>query len=324
MTLGITVGKFFPFHRGHDHLIREAKRHVDDLVVLLGYKPNDQVKGSVRAGWIRTEHPDVEVVEVLDDIPEAPEPWAKRALEVLNGRQPELAFTSEDYGEPWAEAMGARHLPIDRGRAVVPISGTELRQNLGGNWDWLMPSAKAYFARRVCVLGSESTGTTTLSRDLAKHYRTVWVPEAGRAYWEGRRHTERAASWDTDEFVRIARMQIRAEDDLARLANKLVVCDTDALATHVWHRRYRGEYSSAVEALADSRSYDLYLLTEPDFEFVQDGTREGRSIRDEMHEWFRAVLEQKKRNFIGVAGSPEHRLSQSIESIEPLLRFPPF
>lgn len=37
MTLGITVGKFYPFHRGHDYLIRQAKARVDRLVVLLAF-----------------------------------------------------------------------------------------------------------------------------------------------------------------------------------------------------------------------------------------------------------------------------------------------
>ena len=74
MTLGITVGKFYPFHRGHDHLIRQAKAQVDRLVVLLGHKPSQAAPGVVRAEWIRFLHPDVEALEVIDDIPEAPEP----------------------------------------------------------------------------------------------------------------------------------------------------------------------------------------------------------------------------------------------------------
>ena len=187
----------------------------------------------------------------------------------------------------------------------------------------LTTPAKAYFARRVAIVGAESSGTTTLAEALAGHYRTVWVPEYGRWYWEGRRHTPHAGEWSTDEFIRIATRQGEIEDDLARLASRLVVCDTDPLATHVWHRRFKGHYSAALEAIADSRRYDLYVVTTPDFPFVQDGTREGEAIRHEMHEWFLGLLASKRRPHVVVRGLPERRMSEAVAAIDPLLRWDP-
>jgi NadR type nicotinamide-nucleotide adenylyltransferase len=323
MTLGITVGKFYPFHLGHDLLIRTAKARVDRLVVLMAYKPSQEVPGTVRAHWIRSMHPDVEVIEVLDDLPNESRPWAERALVVLGGRKPDIAFTSEDYGEEWADMMGARHVAVDPGRERYSVSGTRVRADLAKHWEMLTPPAKAYFARRVCVTGVESSGTSTLAQSLAERYRTVWVPEYGRCYWEGRRHTPGQAKWDSYEFERIARGQAIWEDDLAMGANRVVICDTDPLTTHVWHRRYVGTYSEAVEKIADSRRYDLYLLTEPDFGFVQDGTREGKGIRMEMHRWFVEVLTQKGRGFMTIGGNHEERVSRAAQAIDPLLVFPP-
>lgn len=322
MTLGITVGKFYPFHLGHHYLIEQAKAQVDHLVVLIGYKPTQVIPGSVRANWIRLLHPDVEVIEVLEDIPEAPQPWAERALTVLQGRQPDVAFTAEAYGEPWAALMGAKHQAIDPQRTHVPISGTQLRQDLSTHWQMLTPAAKAYFAKRICVIGVESSGTTTLAQSLAEHYQTVWVPEYGRWYWEGRRYTPGAEQWETYEFVHIATGQANWEDDLAMRANRLIICDTDPLATHVWHRRYTGTFSRAVEQVANSRRYDLYILTAPDFAFVQDGTREGEHVRLEMHQWFIEVLKQKGKSYITVQGSHQKRMSDAISAIDSLLMFP--
>jgi len=323
MSLGITIGKFYPFHRGHDYLIQQAKAQVDHLVVLIGYKPIQTISGMVRANWIRTIHPDVEVIEVLEDIPDAPEPWAERALDVLQGRQPDVVFTSESYGEPWAALMRAKHRSIDLHRTHFPISGSQLRQDLVTHWPMLTPPAKAYFAKRVCVVGVESSGTTALAQTLAQYYQTVWVPEYGRWYWEGRRYTPQAKSWDTYEFVHIARGQVSWEEDLAMQANRLLICDTDPLATHIWHRRYMGVYSPEVEQIADSRHYDLYILTAPDFAFVQDGTREGEHIRLEMHQWFIEVLSKKGKRYITVRGSHKQRISDAIAALEPLLIFPP-
>jgi nicotinamide riboside kinase len=73
---------------------------------------------------------------------------------------------------------------------------------------------------------------------------------------------------------RIARGQIAMEEDLAPLADRVLICDTDPLATAVWQRRYLDARSSAVAELARSRHDDLTLVTGPDFPFVQDGTRE--------------------------------------------------
>lgn len=323
MTLGITVGKFYPFHLGHDYLIREAKKQVDTLVVLVGYKPTQGIPGDIRANWIRLMHPDVEVIEVKDDLPEAPEPWAQRALEILGSRRPDIAFTSEAYGEPWARFMGARHQAIDPPRLNYPISGTQLRAALAENWQMLTPGAKAYFAKRVCVLGVESSGTTTLAIALAQHYQTVWVPEYGRWYWEGRRYAPKAETWDSYEFVQITQGQLAIENALATRANKLVICDTDPAATYIWHRRYLGYDSPLVEQIARSCDYDLYILTEPDFEFVQDGTRESEHLRQSMHQDFIEMLENWKKPYITVGGDRSQRISKAVEAIAPLLIFQP-
>ena len=114
------------------------------------------------------------------------------------------------------------------------------------------------------------------------------------------------------------------EDALATRANKLAICDTDPTATYVWHRRYLGYDSMRVEQIARSRRYDLYILTEPDFEFVQDGTRESEHLRREMHQHFLKVLEQWKKPYIRVKGDREQRVLQATEAIAPLLNFPPF
>lgn len=323
MTIGVTVGKFYPFHKGHDYLITQAKSQVDKLIVIVGYKPEQVISGEIRANWIKQMHPDVEVILGLEDIPSNEwELWAKRTFDLLKGRQPNIIFTSEDYGAVWAQHMGCKHIAIDSTRKKFSISGSALRHDLSKHWDMLTPPAKAYFAKRVCCIGVESSGTTTLAQKLAEHYQTVWIPEYGRWYSEGRRYIPQQENWDTYEFIRVAEGQNQWEDDLSWQANRLIVCDTDALATHVWHKRYTGHYSSQVEQIADSRHYDLYLLTEPGFEFVQDGTRDGEHIRMEMHGWFIEQLTRKNRPFIRVTGSHGNRMEQAMQAIDKLLVFP--
>jgi NadR type nicotinamide-nucleotide adenylyltransferase len=324
MTIGVTIGKFYPFHLGHNYLITEAKKQVDHLIVLVCHHEKQTISGTTRAQWIRYLHPDVEIIEVVDDLPEAPEPWAKRTLEILNPRQPDVAFTSETYGQPWAQSMGCQHQIIDLNRVKFPISGTQLRRNLGQYWQYLTPPVSAYFAKRICILGVESSGTTTLAQALAQHYQTVWIPEFGRWYWEGRRATPHQEQWDSYEFVEIALRQGNWEDSLAMRANRVVICDTDALATCIWHRRYLGWHSPEVEKIADSRDYSLYILTEPDFGLIQDGTRESESLRLTMHQWFVEMLQHKQKHYLTVGGCHEIRIKKAISAIDSLLDFPPF
>jgi len=186
---------------------------------------------------------------------------------------------------------------------------------------------------RVCVVGAESTGTTTLAQQLAAHYHTEWVPEYGREY------SERLAAegmdlwhyrWRSEEFTHIARVQLEREDaaaeDLAGTdsaskdaASRVLICDTDALATAIWHERYMGDRSPEVEAMAEARHYDLYILTGCEIPFVQDGIRDGENIRQWMTGRFEEELEGGQRRWIKVSGTSEERLQTAIAAVDALL-----
>jgi NadR type nicotinamide-nucleotide adenylyltransferase len=321
-SVGITVGKFNPPHLGHLHLIETAAAQVDRLYVLLGDRPHQTIPAGQRQAWLADAAPaNVTILITPDDLPAANEPWARRALEVLPAR-PDLAFTSEEWGDGWAEMMGAAHVSVDPDRTLFPISAEILRADLGANFGWLVPAARAGLARRVVVIGAESTGKTTLARALADALGTVWVPEYGRTYWEGRRYLT-DQRWDPDEFRRITVAQRSLEADLARQAtNGVVVSDTDALVTAVWAERYLGSSVPGLEAgLAEGRP-DLYLLCSPDFAWVQDGTRESNHRRHWMH---RAMAERARASgaeVVVLTGPPGRRLDQALEVVRPLTVFP--
>jgi NadR type nicotinamide-nucleotide adenylyltransferase len=170
--------------------------------------------------------------------------------------------------------------------------------------------------KRVVIVGAESTGKTTLAMALAEHYQTTWVPEFGRLYTEAR--CPRGEPWRSDEFTFIATEQVRMEDALARLANRVLICDTDAFATAIWHERYLGKPSADVLALAH-RVYDLYVLTDVDTPFVADDIRDGESIREWMHARFLAELSQMGAPVLFVSGPHEQRLAAAIARIDALL-----
>jgi NadR type nicotinamide-nucleotide adenylyltransferase len=319
-TRGLIVGKFYPPHRGHKHLIDSARAQVDNLSVIICRKPNENPPGELRAEWLRKIHTDVNVI-LIDDELDADDSklWAENSIRWL-GYRPDFVFTSEDYGDSFAHYLGCQHIQIDRPRQTVPISGTMVRADPYQCWDYLEPPVRAYYTKRICLVGAESTGKTTLARQLAEHFNTLWVAEYGREYSEEKLLRAGGYNWLTEEFAHIAETQCVRENEAASRANRILICDTDAFATSIWHRRYFGEASPLVDSIAAShRQPDLYLLTDINTPFVQDGTRDGENIRDWMHDTFVTLLTGTGRPFKHLDGSFEKRLQQAIQYIEQLM-----
>lgn len=316
--LGVVIGKFLPPHRGHRHLIEAAVSRCERVVVIVCGKPTDPIPGELRAAWLHEMIPAAEVMLIDDRYDENDSRiWAENTVRWL-GRAPDAVFTSEGYGDAYAAHLGCVHESVDPARVQVPCSGTAVRNDPFAMWDHIDPPVRAWYAKRVVIVGAESTGTTTLARDLAAAMGTVWVPEYGRDYSvekQARGETE----WRSDEFLMIAREQTRREEEAARRANRVLVCDTNAFATHLWHRRYMGFDLPELAKISSASRADLYLLTGDEIPFVQDGLRDGEHIRHDMHGWFVQELGWQSSPWLLVTGDPDSRLSQAIRHIDQLL-----
>ncbi|MCA1950094.1 adenylyltransferase/cytidyltransferase family protein [Gracilinema caldarium] len=133
---GLTVGKFAPLHRGHQHLIETALAETEHLIVVVYQaKSVTPIPLEVRAGWIRTLYPQAEVLEA----PDAPEisgnsPEIRKIHEeflrsFMAGRKIDVFFSSEAYGDWAAKVLHCDHRVVDRERIRVPISATDIRAN---------------------------------------------------------------------------------------------------------------------------------------------------------------------------------------------------
>ncbi|MEI7759584.1 MAG: ATP-binding protein [Thermoleophilia bacterium] len=169
---------------------------------------------------------------------------------------------------------------------------------------------------RICLLGSESTGKTTLARALAAAYGTVWNPEYGRAYTESGRDPD--APWVSAEFTHIARIQCWYEDCLAASARKVLFCDTDAFTTKLFHQVYLGTPTDAFDDLA-GRNYDLFLVCGLDVPWRHDGIREFDSQREWMHERYLERAQASGSPWVELEGSREGRLLASRRAVDRFL-----
>ena len=324
---GIIVGKFWPPHAGHLLLIERALAECGRVTVVVCDRPDQTPPPAAqRAVWLRELCPRAEVIVVPDiGYDDDSLRWAAYTREFL-GAAPDVVFTSESYGEPYARFLGARHVSVDAARAAAPVSGTAVRADPFVNWRYLSPPVRAFYALRICAIGAESTGTTTLATDLAEILGTVWAPEYGREY-SIEKFDRGDEVWSTDEFVTIAAVQARREDLAARECDRVVVCDTDAFATTVWHERYVGCRSPEVERVAEDRrrpgtAIGLYLLTDVDVPFEQDGYRDGEHLREWMHRRFIERLEETRRRYLVLSGSREERVLAAQEAVQAALSRP--
>ncbi len=163
--------------------------------------------------------------------------------------------------------------------------------------------------KRLCLLGGESSGKTTLARALAHALETVWVPEYGRERWEELRET-----LGVDELVHVAEHQIELEDEVAQRAHGWLICDTSPLTTLQYCLADHGHAPPALHAMA-RRHYDLAVLCLPDFDFVQDGCRRDDAFRHEQHAWTEAQLALLGTKTLQVSGSVSQRVQTVLRAI---------
>ncbi len=172
---------------------------------------------------------------------------------------------------------------------------------------------------KVVLFGPESTGKTTLSGQLARHYNTVWAPEFAREYLQKKWNNERKTCENSD-ILPIAKGQMEIENRLAKKADKVLICDTDLLETKVYSEEYYGGFvDPKLDEAAIENTYDLYFLTYIDTPWEEDDLRDRPELRIEMFNAFENALKKYHRPYILLQGTKEIRLNTAIKAIDELI-----
>lgn len=142
---GLVIGKFYPFHLGHSHLIRTAIELCDAVTVQVLASSVESIPGAQRVAWIGAEHPSATVVWATDDAAVdygSDTAWEEHLAVIrglLAGVPVDAVFTSDDYGAELAARLNASWVQVDPGRRINPISGRAIRADLDGMW-WALPA----------------------------------------------------------------------------------------------------------------------------------------------------------------------------------------
>lgn len=330
MRRGLVVGKFMPLHRGHQFVIETALANADDVTVVVYDEHPDGVyppmPAAMRARWITTLYPQLENVitrrDMLDELTgphitqeERDDPkyasFYAKDLEFLGHF--DYVFSSEDYGDPFAKALGAESWVVDPGRLMLPISGTQIRENVYEYRGWVDPIVYRDLIQKVVFVGTESAGKSTIAKQMAAELDTQWVHEYGRELWEAQNLTG-----TFHDMMKIAENQYRREQQMALHSRDFLFCDTNAWTTLQW--------SLWAYGTADQRLYDLvertkheyiWILCKNDFGWVQDGTRElkGEKSIQFQKQQEHDLAELTDGSYETIFGSLQERISQVKEII---------
>jgi nicotinamide riboside kinase len=170
---------------------------------------------------------------------------------------------------------------------------------------------------KIALFGPESTGKTTLAKQLAEYYETEWVPEFARDYlqekWEENQHICVA-----DDMLPIAYGQVALENKKLASAKKYLFSDTNLMVTKVFSEMYYGFCDPLLNEAALEHEYDLFFLTDIDVPWEKDDIRDTPDGRESVFSVFKQTLIDTKKPFITLSGNKESRLAKAIAIIDNL------
>ncbi len=187
--------------------------------------------------------------------------------------------------------------------------------------------------KKIVIIGPESTGKSTLCKQLADHYKTVWVPEFAREYLE-----KRGTNYTYEDLLTIAKGQIALEeqylkskigDQKSEIENrrpkirnhKPLFIDSDMYVMKVWCEFVFNKCPNLILNQIAERKYNMYLLCNPDLPWIKDELREYPDLatRNKLYHYYKDLLINQSVPWVDITGSYELRLQQAMKEVDMLL-----
>jgi len=163
---------------------------------------------------------------------------------------------------------------------------------------------------KIAITGPESTGKSSISEELAKHFQTVCVPEFARTYIENL-----GKPYIYEDILTIAKGQIDSETDYLPKANIFLFCDTELLVTKIWSEHAYQKCDDWILNTITKQTYDLYLLMDIDIPWKHDIQREHPHLRKYFFNLYLNELSSRKLPFEIISGENSNRTALAIKVI---------
>ncbi|MBC8053096.1 MAG: ATP-binding protein [Sphingobacteriaceae bacterium] len=168
--------------------------------------------------------------------------------------------------------------------------------------------------KKIAIVGPESTGKSTLAKQLATHYNTVWVPEYARQYCE---KLTTPCTWQDE--INMFKGQLELEKALLPRANKILICDTTFLTVKIWSDYTFGKSPQEVLDELYRHPYELYLLLDIDLPWQDDPLRDFPHLREYFMNVWHKELQELNAKYSTISGKNSQRLKTSIDFINSYL-----
>lgn len=328
-NVGMYGGSFNPLHLGHVNDIINAANVCNKLYVVLSVteSPNeiDYRERLAHLYSITNDMENVKVITMFDKTDDKDKhDWQEGANYIKNtiGTKIDAVFAGSDYkGKNIWESLYLESKIIYLSRDEINISSTQIRNNPYKYFEYLPRRVQEYYTKKVCLVGTESCGKTTLARNLAKCFNTSYVEEAGRFVCE----EVGLDNMQKKDYFEILFRHKELERKALERANKVLFIDTDALITLYYYQLQFGnddkDFESIATAISKLNDYDLYLFLEPDVKWVQDGTRTygDEEVRKQNNEILKNLLDKNNINYVCISGDYQERYEQSKEKVKQLI-----
>lgn len=331
--VGMYGGSFNPLHLGHVNDIIEAANMCEKLYIVLS-NTNDpkEIDHRERLMWLKNITSDMENVEVFEifdrNTSKDTYDWSLGAQDIKNYIKDKIdvVFSGNDYKERniW-EALYPESKIVYFPREEINISSTQIRENPFKYYDYLPKIVQRHYIKKVCVLGTESCGKSTLVRNLAKYFNTTYVEEAGRFICDEAGGIDNMQKY---HYFEILFKHKQLEKEAFNHANKVLFIDTDSLITLYYYQlgfdtktKIDKEFESIATSISYLNNYDLYIFLEPDVKWVQDGTRTygEDEIRKENNDKLKKILDTNGIKYVSIKGNYQERYIQSREKVKQLI-----
>jgi nicotinamide riboside kinase len=167
--------------------------------------------------------------------------------------------------------------------------------------------------KMVCFYGPESTGKSVMAERMAARYHTEFVPEVAREMITSNDFT-------AEDIIKIGQAHYERIQQKLKTANRILFCDTDAITTQIYSKKYLGTIPPVLFKLEKKVTYDYYFLFDIDVPWVADGLRDLGDERQEMLTIFSDELKKRNIPFFLVRGNFSERERFISERVEQLLK----
>ena len=311
---------------GHKYLIDFAKNLINPtgvVHVIVGTLDREPVNAELRFvairqaykvnGYIKIHHLHRDVPQEPSEHPDFWNVWRDIVREFVDVKPDDYFVASELYGMDMANVLGCQFMPCNRYRETLKISGTKVRQDLMGNFDFILPEFQNHIRKTVTIFGAESCGKTTMAKRLSNDMNGWFVPEWAREY------LETVGPEITDEKMRSiiygqTALQQTAKNDLKN--KPFIFQDTDLLSTVGYYRLWGGGTDNDIDLCeynAKRLKSDLYIVMNDGIPFEKDILRYGDGVRESKTQFWIDLLEEFGCDYYVVTNTDQRKQVREVE-----------